>query len=643
MRRSRANRAVALDAAPATTVGAPADAVAGIARAALIVAVIGAGLAVDPFADAAFDAPKRLVVLIGVAVAAIAWLAAIVVSSTATAPPLLRHWRTLPMASRVSVSLAIAAAVAVLVSALASPYPAVAWPTLRVMALGALLLVIGASRLLDAPHGARFAVIAAVVIAINAAISLMQAAGWTLPLPTAQIGGRFPTGALLGNEGYVALASAVMGAGSVAVALHVRSSRTRVAAIAAILLAVATIAVNRQATAAIALAAAVVVIVAIRSRLRWMLWSAAVAVALALITITVPAIRDITWNAGSPTRPIERYQSLTTYRLGAWIAALDMIGARPLAGSGPGSYAVESTVRRLDAEIRLRERMVQPVVATFVRAHNDYLQLAAESGLLALALVVGALGFTIVASFRVVAAATPAMDPRVDAERAVLLAVTTTVAVAAIAWFPMHIPLTAMLALLACGRLWRLGICPADVDRIGESRSARAVAIAGVIAIVVVAWPEFPRYRAERLLAEANARIESMFRGRVPPSDAQRVAGEADRLAVRAGASLSDDPRPWLASGIARLIERRPQQALEALQHARSLGERPEVTINIGRARGVGGDAAGAHRAFVRTAWINPAAVATLPAALRRQVLDEVSEQEARLVRGELDAPPPLD
>ena len=46
-----------------------------------------------------------------------------------------------------------------------------------------------------------------------------------------------------------------------------------------------------------------------------------------------------------------------------------------------------------------------------------------------------------------------------------LLGVVVAVAVAAIAWFPMQIPLTAMLTLLACGRLWRISVRATVDDR----------------------------------------------------------------------------------------------------------------------------------------------------------------------------------
>lgn len=617
-----------------------------IARAALIVALIGTALGVDPFADASFDAPKRLLLLLGVSAATAAWLWGSVSGSAVTSSLRVDRGRqSLPIASRAALVLAAASVAMIVISAIASPYPAVASPALRVMAIGALLLVLGASRLLDGAHAARFAAIAAALIAINALLSLLQAAGWKLPLSVTQIGGRFPTGALLGNEGYVALAAALMGAGCAAVALYARSAVSKAgvrnAAAAAIVIAVAAIVVNRQATAALALAAGIVVAFAYRFRLRWLVWGSAGLAAIMLVTIVVPAVRDTTWNAGNPAHPIERYQSLTTYRFGAWIAAVEMIGARPLAGGGPGSFAIESTERRLDAEIRLRERMVQPVTGTFVRAHNDYLQLAAESGSIALLLVLGALACTIAAALRPSAVS----DSRVDAERAVLLAAIATIGVSALAWFPLQIPLTAMLALIACGRLWRLGAGVAGVDAQPRRASLplRTGALAAVVALGVAAWPELPRYRAEWWLAGANARIDAMFRGRVPQPASPGVAAEADMLAVRASASLGDDPRPPMASGIARLIQRRPGPALEALTLARALGERPELTINIGRARGIAGDASGAHRAFVRTAWINPPAVSTLPSAIRRQVLEETAELEAQLVRGELTAPPPLD
>jgi hypothetical protein len=46
--------------------------------------------------------------------------------------------------------------------------------------------------------------------------------------------------------------------------------------------------------------------------------------------------------------------------------------------------------------------------------------------------------------------------------------------------------------------------------------------------------------------------------------------------------------------------------------------------------------------AFLRTAWTNSGAIASLPAALRGRLLEQVNTLDAELHAGRLAAPPPL-
>jgi O-antigen ligase len=106
--------------------------------------------------------------------------------------------------------------------------------------------------------------------------------------------------------------------------------------------------------------------------------------------------------------------------------------------------------------MRVRERFPQPEGKTFAHAHNDYLELAAEAGLPAL-----------LAALAGVAAVLYGLALRLwrrhDVEAAVLFALLVAGSVAALAWFPLHIPLLAMILLLALGRAWRRVAAPPEV------------------------------------------------------------------------------------------------------------------------------------------------------------------------------------
>lgn len=166
-----------------------------------------------------------------------------------------------------------------------------------------------------------------------------------------------------------------------------------------------------------------------------------------------------------------------------------------------------------------------------------------------------------------------------------------------------------------------------------------------VLAVVVAAWlvwPELPRYRAEHLLADANARLERVLRGAEPAATAMASVQAAEGAARRAAQLLPSEPRPALARSIALIMTRRLDEAVAVLNDAIARGERPELTINLGRARAALGDEDGARRAYVSTAWAAPSAVGTLPQAMRQSVLDEVAALEAKLRAGELREVPLL-
>lgn len=419
----------------------------------LIVALLGTAWLVDPFAQAGFDAPKRLIALIAAAVAA----AALLWHADSTALRNLFRRRDAPARNpRLALLAALAALAALaglLLATLMAQLPAASASTLRVQLLFALFVPLGASSALDGHGGRRVLTAALLAAAVNAVLSLLQWAGLDLPLAASQPGGRYPTGALLGNEAYVALSCALMAAAGLALGLSASTTRCRRAGWALLALGLVVMLANRQRTSLVAVFAAVAVLASLRWRmLRWVPPAGAALALLLSVCAAVPALRAQTW-ARAPVS-VGTWQQLTTYRLGAWAAAVEMIATKPWTGYGPGSYARQSQVQRFAAEIKLRRRLPPPQPATtFVQAHQEYLQVAAEAGLPALFAILAALGWLLSGLLRLARDATAA---RTKLEAQMMLAVIVAGAVAAMAWFPLQIPFTAIVLLLACGRAWRL-------------------------------------------------------------------------------------------------------------------------------------------------------------------------------------------
>ena len=421
---------------------------AAIAAAALVAVFVGAGLLVDSGADSAFDAPKRLMTLLGVGAAA---LAAFGLSPWGNPFRRAHPDQAVPTARRATVLLLLASLAGALLAALLSPRRPVSLDATRALFLYALLLPIGASRVVE-KKSTLLLVSFLLIMAVNALVSILQARGIYQPFPLETHGQREATTAFVGNVGYLALGLALAAVATLGILLTNDRRSFRITAGIGLLLYVAGLLVNQNLTSLSALVAGLVILCLWLFSRRALLPIAGSLLLLAIAIAAYRPMRQRALNTVSAARAGD-WNRLVTYRVGPWAAALEMTRARPWVGWGPGTFAAEFVPHRMKAEISLRERLVNPLLASsYSEAHCDYLQPFAEAGIPA-GLAVLTAAFLL---FRELARLARRATGGLRAEAIFLLAFLAAGAAAALTWFPLQRPISAVPLLLAAGRAWRI-------------------------------------------------------------------------------------------------------------------------------------------------------------------------------------------
>jgi len=422
-------------------------------------AIAAAGLLVDPRAESAFEAPKRLAALVATVAAALALLTL----RGATAP---LRWPGGPAERRAALYLLLGASAGALVAALAAPRRALSLDALRVMILFGLLLPLGASRCLRRGRSRLLIAVFLTVSVLNAAVSILQALGVFEPFAIESLAGRVASVGFIGNEGYLALLMALAAVAALGVALEAASAPIRVAAVSALVLFVIALALTRDVTGWLALAVGTTPLARerLRSR-RHQAWAVAAGLALIAAMVATPGLRaraaGLFQKAGAGD-----WTAMLSYRPIPWAAAAEMIRERPLLGYGPGAFAAEFVAHRLRAEIFWSRRLVNPQLNSFyAQAHCEYLQALAEAGIPA-GLAADAAFATLL--FGLLRPSGRLPEP-LRAEVRIIAAILLTGSVAALGWSPLQEPALAVPLLLAAGRGWRLlGALAEDLELVEE-------------------------------------------------------------------------------------------------------------------------------------------------------------------------------
>jgi hypothetical protein len=170
-------------------------------------------------------------------------------------------------------------------------------------------------------------------------------------------------------------------------------------------------------------------------------------------------------------------------------------------------------------------------------------------------------------------------------------------------------------------------------------RRLRPVALLALLA--ALAWPEIPRYGAERRIGFATNAFRALLDRAGDPETARNIVA-VGATAVATTGQLPGDPRPWMLAGSSCLVTGQPERALEFYREGFATGERAEIDLNLGRAYAMLRREASARAAYLRSGWISPELLGSLPADVRDPIISEIDRLAEQLREGRLEAPPPL-
>ncbi len=152
-------------------------------------------------------------------------------------------------------------------------------------------------------------------------------------------------------------------------------------------------------------------------------------------------------------------------------------------------------------------------------------------------------------------------------------------------------------------------------------------------------WPEFNLYQNEWRLSTASAKLSPVMTGENQSPSAARDVQNALQIANEVQASNQNDSRAILIKGVALILLDQADAAVKLFKQANTTAERPEFSLNLGRANSRLGNETATQAAFLRAAWSSENAIASLPKDLRENLLQQVAELETQMQTGQFVIP----
>ena len=423
-----------------------------------------------------------------------------------------------------------------------------------------------------------FALWALVAPAINAVVFLLQRFHIWNPIRfTEDVPDHFRFTALIGNPDDAASFFVAPLIAAAALMLVTAGWRRLASATAFAVLGVALI--TGRLTAIIAVTAGLLTLAIVREHKRAIPLVAAAIAAIAIAGFAYTPLRTRMLTIAGQLRSGD-YAEATSGRVTSFLAAADMAKDHPLFGVGPHGFASEYFPYKIAVERRHPQlARVYAHMFNFRDVHDDHLQLIAECGIVAYALLVLAIIGLVRRAQRAVGD-----DERAAFARTVALPLAIAVAVLCLAHFPLHLTAPALMFVyfgaLAYG--WS-GSAPKSVDAprlprvLSFAIAALAIGGAGWIMLRFAYVPLFSETKKLQLQVRTEAAMHASDAFSSAPIARENLATIAGLLAKRRG----DIDLLMMRAGNDRILGNF-DDARAAYQEALRYERRPELYYELG-------------------------------------------------------------
>ena len=317
-------------------------------------------------------------------------------------------------------------------------------------------------------------------------------------------------------------------------------------------------------------------------------------------------------------------EKVSSGRITPILTALEMTRDRPLTGMGPGTYPYHYMPYKVRTTENYRFRSI--VNMNFGEAHNDHVQLLAETGIPGYLLFLAAVLILVRAVRR-----TSSDDPRALVARRMIVPLAGTLLILCLAQFPLYVPITRHLMVTMAGLLigWsRLS----ELSVVGVRPQPNLTRIAiGCVAAGIGGWLMFHfvyrPHRCNAQISELTARTDATSQTSSDYGRLQRARRNLDDLARLREECPTSVRVPMLMGANQELIGR-VEDAERSYREALTIEQRPEIYMALALAQVQLGRVDDAVENYTSAVRFGPQIIDELPSdELTRRVQERLGQR----------------